>query len=185
MLHIWKRDLNVSECWSMTWSQILRYVYQATFLLIPFTCICETFFNCWYNYVEDASCAWMITRSKFSMHNRQCTLKRKVRTSLFILFEMYVNINFLCCNSWILHLSFNGQFWYLQRTRDLDTVGVLDHLPPLQQLLFRLLACQVTSYLLTTIFIISPNPVVMWFSWHVKYELLQFCSHKGHHHIML
>lgn len=28
------------------------------------------------------------------------------------------------------------------RTRDLDTVGVLDHLPPLQQLLFRLLACQ-------------------------------------------
>ncbi|KQK19363.1 putative clathrin assembly protein At5g35200 [Brachypodium distachyon] len=28
------------------------------------------------------------------------------------------------------------------RTRELDTVGVLDHLPPLQQLLFRLLACQ-------------------------------------------
>ncbi|CAM0913038.1 unnamed protein product [Alopecurus aequalis] len=28
------------------------------------------------------------------------------------------------------------------RTRDLDTAGVLDHLPPLQQLLFRLLACQ-------------------------------------------
>ncbi|XP_062228218.1 putative clathrin assembly protein At5g35200 [Phragmites australis] len=28
------------------------------------------------------------------------------------------------------------------RTRDLDTVALLDHLPPLQQLLFRLLACQ-------------------------------------------
>ncbi|XP_066372420.1 putative clathrin assembly protein At5g35200 [Miscanthus floridulus] len=28
------------------------------------------------------------------------------------------------------------------RTKDLDTVALLDHLPPLQQLLFRLLACQ-------------------------------------------
>lgn len=39
-----------------------------------------------------------------------------------------------------------GQLWYLQRTRDLDTVALLDHLPPLQQLLFRLLACQVDSF---------------------------------------
>lgn len=43
------------------------------------------------------------------------------------------------------HVRMNKMVQFLQRTKDLETAELLEQLPSLQQLLYRLLGCQVMS----------------------------------------